>query len=115
MQPKTREDYLQSSRQNRIAGFIFLGGGAALLTAGFISSNNSTADSDELFDTGSLATGLIGIGAMLGSVPFFVISANHSAKAARMQAGIKWERGVRQPLDGKTYAYPALTVQYRIR
>lgn len=111
--PRTRENYLQQSKANKTAGIVFLGGGAALTVAGIISSNNST--SNDIIDVGPLVLTLVGIGGMLVSIPFFIISGNQSAKAAKMSAGIKWERGM-PPLHPKISGnpYPSVALRWRL-
>ena len=113
-QPETgssiRTDYLAKSRTNRTAGFIFLGGGAAMTVGGIIGTENS-----ESLDFGPATVALVGIGAMLASIPFFIIASSQSAKAARLSGGIKLEKKINLVTGTKNFAnYPALVFRFSL-
>ncbi|MEO6313589.1 MAG: hypothetical protein ABIU63_04470 [Chitinophagaceae bacterium] len=116
------DDYMQRSRRKQKAGIIFLTTGAAVAAGGTIllvtginrnnSNNNTVYDELSAGEVQAVAGGLItvvGIGAMCGSIPFFVGA--HRSRAKAMSVFLKTEKA---PLLFKSsfssQLYPALAI-----
>ena len=87
----TKEDYLQKSKNQHTAGWVLLGGGVTLSALGIIMISNSTASYFSFSDSYNYSNdksstagvlGIAGIGAMFGSIPFFISSSKNARKAA---------------------------------
>lgn len=75
--PRTKADYLQKSREQRIGGFILLGGGIIGIAA--VAPGNASFGT-----TGTVA--VLSTAAILGSIPLFLAAHRNKKKAARMSA-----------------------------
>ncbi len=109
----SKMDYLEKSKQQKTAGWILLGGGAALAVVGStvmyenfcIFCSNTMENS---FNAGT-ALAVIGSAAMIASVPMFISSRNNAEKAAFIAFK-------NQPLDIPRYSgkiprsYPAISL-----
>ncbi|QED37432.1 hypothetical protein FK178_06720 [Antarcticibacterium arcticum] len=91
----SKEDYLQKSKNQRTAGWVLLGAGAATATVGL-----RIASQEEWFwdDSGKFEQGmsifLVGATSSLLSIPFFISSGSNARKAARLS------------FDGQRYIVP---------
>lgn len=86
VQPYTKQDYLQKSKNQKTVGWVLLGGGTAIAITGIIvGSNAEPAEGIMETSTGEdigIALLVGGLAADLISVPFFIGSANNARKAA---------------------------------
>ena len=87
--PVVKTDYLAKSKNQKAAAWVLLGGGAALIGAGFLigDSKNSTFDDAA---TGAVLGG-IGVLSAIGSVPLFIASGKNKRKAMKATTFIKME------------------------
>lgn len=80
----TKDYYLSKSKSQKTIGWVMLGGGVAMATAGILIVNKN--DDDLLDNLGNTGAGMIleiaGIATALGSIPFFISSAKNIRKAA---------------------------------
>ena len=95
------DDYMQRSRRKQRAGIIFLSGGAALTAGGTaliidgVNRNKRNGNGYGELNTGeveAIVGGLItfiGVGAMCGSIPFFVGA--HRSRVKAMSVSLKTE------------------------
>jgi len=82
--PFSKEDYLQKSKKQKTAGWIFLAGGTALTVVGVIGFSSTYDDWD---DNSTDAYGYLMLGGpliALGSIPFFISSGSNARKAATL-------------------------------
>ena len=82
----TKQDYLHKSKSQRTAAWTTLGGGAALLTTGFLLAYGEP-------DAAS-AFAVIGLTSTLISIPLFIASSRNKRKAAKVSTSIKFEEDV---------------------
>ena len=89
---ETKEYYLNKSKNQKTAGYILAGGGAALIISGIIVGNgDNNNDPNELdfgpnFDAGLWLVGG-GLVSALASIPLFISSGNNARKAASIVFG----------------------------
>jgi hypothetical protein len=89
---ESKEFYLNKSKNQKTAGYILAGGGAALIISGIIVGNgDNNNDPNELdfgpnFDVGLWLLGG-GLVSALASIPFFISSGNNARKAATIVIG----------------------------
>lgn len=84
----SKQDYLQKSKNQKTAAWIFLAGGGALTTTGLaIGINNAadefvdafTGDKNNSFEIGAVMF-FTGAASMLGSIPLFIASSKNMKK-----------------------------------
>lgn len=84
----TKQDYLQKSKKQKTAAWIFLAGGGALATTGWVIGFNSaadefvdlfTGDKDNTYEIGAVMF-FTGAASMLGSIPLFIASSKNMKK-----------------------------------
>ncbi len=107
--------YLQKSRNQRTAGWIMVGGGAAMLVAGTVifSSNFDlfSSKNDDAASAGGVMM-LVGTGCCLGSIPLFISAAHNARKAAEIS--FKPQRFIiPQQNNFTTVAQPAVRITIR--
>ncbi len=84
----SKDYYFKKSKNQYTAGWVFLGGGVAMTTIGLILGSKHTTSYGTLgspnFDIvpTSAVLGIAGIGAIFGSIPFFISSSKNARKAA---------------------------------
>lgn len=81
-QSMSKQDYLDKSRRQKTTGFIMLGGGVVMATAGGILFNENFN-----LNGGGEAEGIMmvaGTLVALGSIPMFISAGNNARKAAQM-------------------------------
>jgi hypothetical protein len=78
----SKQDYLNKSKNQKTIGWVMLGGGVVLATAGFIAYGSQFDLSGR--GEGYAIAGAAGIGIALGSIPFFISSAKNARKAAEI-------------------------------
>ncbi|MCY7310735.1 MAG: hypothetical protein LH619_08150 [Chitinophagaceae bacterium] len=113
-----KTDYLKKSKAQKTAAWILLGGGSALMLAGFIIPQGEVTQ-ENLFwfdehknDNVKTTFVLSGTLAMLGSIPFFIASSKNKRKAEGMKVLLKAEKLTSfQNLSFKQISYPALSVR----
>ena len=118
VQKFTKTDYLKKSKAQKTAAWILLGGGSALMLAGFIIPQGEVTQ-ENLFwfdehknDNVKSACVLSGTLAMLGSIPFFIASSKNKRKAEGIAVLLKAEKLTSfQNLSFKQISYPALSVR----
>jgi hypothetical protein len=101
-----KSSLLQKSRGQKTAAWIFLGGGAALITTGFLVGESSNSFSDNKLESGAVLV-VVGGASALASIPFFISSTKNRKRAA---LAMKYENLLLQPLMKKQYA--ALSLNY---
>ncbi len=123
VQPFTSTDYLQKSKKQNTAGWIFLGGGFAVATAGIVVGVTGTAEEIAGIFTGeesnTLETGAVlcyvGTAAMLGSIPFFIAASRNKKKSKEIALSLKLEtRSMVYKSSIIQSGYPAITVKFRL-
>ncbi|MEP7373692.1 MAG: hypothetical protein ABI675_09915 [Chitinophagaceae bacterium] len=77
---KSNAYYRAASRENRIIGYIFLGGGIALIATGALSNNKDFGVGKSLFTIG-------GVVFCLASIPFFNSAARDKKKIVTIGLG----------------------------
>ena len=115
---ETKEYYLNKSKNQKTAGYVLAGAGAALVIAGIIVGNaGNDNDPNDLdfgpnFDAGLWLIGG-GIASGVASIPFFISSANNASKAATI--GISRQE-IRIPQGGRQVSVlqPALSLKIRL-
>jgi hypothetical protein len=99
---KNKEYYSAKSKKQKTTGWVMLGGGAALIGAGFLIGNRAESSFDDAA-TGGLLGG-VGVLLMLGSIPVFIASGKSKRKAASlslsnmMMPQIKYRSMVYKPM-----------------
>jgi len=120
-QSPTREDYLKKSKNQKIAGWIMLGGGVALVATAFILPEGESEGYQicatiicETHKNDGVRAGLAVVGtlSMLGSIPLFVVSGKNKKRANAVSASFKTENGsFVQGNSLKRINYPALSIK----
>ncbi len=88
-QSLTKQDYLAKSKRQKTAGWIMLGGGAALVGVGIAIGSSEELSFD---DAGTAAVlGGVGILSMIGSIPVFLAAGKNKRRANRMSGLIRME------------------------
>ena len=111
--PVVKTDYLAKSKNQKNAAWVLLGGGAALIGAGFLigDSKNSTFDDAA---TGAVLGG-IGVLSAIGSIPLFIASGKNKRKAMTSSVFIKMESLAcpqRQSFVQKSYPVFSVSVNF---
>lgn len=83
----SREDYLKKSKTQKTVGWILLGGGVTMITAGLLITDKQIDDDPWGYLSGDDAGGsvilaLAGIGSSLASIPFFIASGKNKRRGA---------------------------------
>ncbi len=86
---QVQQELLRKSKNQKILGFIALGGGVLAAGVGLILYEESGSLSGTFTGEGLLIGGGV---AMVASVPFFIASGNNKRKAISMSTAIKTER-----------------------
>lgn len=117
VQPYTKQDYLQKSKNRKTVGWVLFGGGTAMVVTGIIvASIAEPAEGVMLTSSGEdIGIALVagGLVADLISIPFFISSANNARKAANISFN-------KQPIlipgfhSFVAKAQPSVTVRIRI-
>ena len=120
---KPSTDYLKKSKKQKTAAWVLLGGGTLLATIG---AGIGVADATEVVLTGLFtgeeaqtssvgpALSLIGLTAMVGSIPLFVAARKNKKKATAASLSFKMENATQlSRLAFVKSQYPA--VSYKIR
>lgn len=116
----TGSDYLKKSKNQKKAGWIFLGSGFAVSAAGLIVSTIGvaeeftgifTGEESKKFETGAVVF-YIGVAAMLTSIPFFVTASKNKKRASGISASFKLDNRslVKQGVMMKS-TYPAISLK----
>lgn len=102
--PAVKTDYLTKSKNQKSAAWVLLGGGTALIGAGFLigDSKNSTFDDAA---TGAILGG-IGVLSAIGSIPLFIASGKNKRKALNMSANFR--------IENATNSYPAIALKINL-
>ena len=118
--PSVQTNYLKKSKKQKTAAWILLGGGAIVSTIGTVIASNNVVDEigslfDDTHDAG-YATGVslmgVGIAAMAGSIPLFIVSGKNRRKAIAASVSIDIKRNYRaESFTVKSSACPALTLK----
>jgi len=87
--PVIKTDYLVKSKNQKTAAWVLLGGGVALIGAGFLIGDSKNATFDDA-GTGVVLGG-IGFLSAVGSIPLFIASGKNKRKAMKASAFIKLE------------------------
>jgi hypothetical protein len=107
--PVVQTDYLLKSKNQKTAAWVLLGGGVALIGAGFLIGDSKNATFDDA-GTGVVLGG-IGFLSTIGSIPLFIASGKNKRKAMKATAFIKRETAPSfQKQFVKQNSYPAFSV-----
>ena len=111
--PSVKKDYLHRSKNQKTAGWILLGGGAALMGSGFVVGIAEVAS----FDDAATGAVLIGVGFLssLASIPLFIASGKNKKKAMNMTTTIKMEKAA--SIERQSFvqsSYPALAFKINL-
>src|SRR6478735_2464395 len=87
--PVVKTDYLVKSKNQKTAAWVLLGGGVALIGAGFLIGDSKNATFDDA-GTGVVLGG-IGFLSAVGSIPLFIASGKNKRKAMKTTTSIKME------------------------
>src|SRR6185436_14235236 len=87
--PFVKTDYLLKSKNQKTAAWVLLGGGVALIGAGFLIGDSKNATFDDA-GTGVVLGG-IGFLSTIGSIPLFIASGKNKRKAMKATTFIKME------------------------
>jgi len=108
-----KTDYLVKSKNQKTAAWVLLGGGVALIGAGFLigDSKNSTFDDAA---TGAVLGG-IGFLSTIGSIPLFIASGKNKRKAMKATTFIKMENSGRiQHQSFVQISYPSIALKIKL-
>ena len=111
--PVVQTDYLVKSKNQKTAAWVLLGGGVALISAGFLigDSKNSTFDDAA---TGAVLGG-IGFLSAIGSIPLFIASAKNKRKAMQATTFIKMENVRMIPNQSLVQtSYPSIALRIKL-
>ena len=87
--PVVQTDYLLKSKNQKTAAWVLLGGGVALIGAGFLIGDSKNATFDDA-GTGVVLGG-IGFLSTIGSIPLFIASGKNKRRAMKTTTSIKME------------------------
>ncbi|ALJ01052.1 hypothetical protein [Rufibacter tibetensis] len=102
---KTKAEYLELSKSQKVAGFIFLGGGMALLAY--------AAPGNVSFDTLPFVV-IGGAGLTLGSIPFFISAGKNRKRAMNAATSLELRRLSPSPSTGQSSAATFLTLHLKL-
>ena len=112
---ESKDYYLTKSKNQKTAGYILAGGGAALIISGLIVGNSdNNTDPNELdfgpnFDVGLWLVGG-GLASGAASIPFFISSGNNARKAATI--GVSHQKIKMPQWNGQvTFLQPAISLK----
>jgi len=111
--PVVQTDYLVKSKNQKTAAWVLLGGGVALIGAGFLigDSKNSTFDDAA---TGAVLGG-IGFLSAIGSIPLFIASGKNKRKAMQATTFIKMENVRTIPSQSLVQtSYPSIALRIKL-
>jgi hypothetical protein len=107
--PVIKTDYLAKSKNQKTAAWVLLGGGTALIGAGFLIGDNKNSTFDDAA-TGALLAG-VGVLSAIGSIPLFIASGKNKRKAMKGSTFIKMESILLLQKPSFTQnSYPAFSV-----
>jgi len=109
--PVVKTDYLAKSKNQKTAAWVLLGGGTALIGAGFLIGDSKNSSFDDAA-TGAVLGG-IGVLSAIGSIPLFIASGKNKKKALNMSTNIKMEKTIiieRQSFVQNSYPAIALKI-----
>jgi hypothetical protein len=118
-----KEHYLKLSKSQKTGGWILLGGGTALVSAGIgIGFGQAVTQIGNIFSTEPQKTSnsgevlfYTGLAAMAGSIPFFIASSKNRKKANALSASFKMES--RSTVQQRTIVpapYPAVSIKFSL-
>jgi len=111
--PSIKADYLVKSKNQKTAAWVLLGGGVALMGAGYLIGDSKNASFDDA-GTGVVLGG-IGFLSTIGSIPLFIASGKNKRKAMKATAFIKMEDGKRTHNQSFVQtSYPAITLKIKL-
>jgi hypothetical protein len=108
-----KPDYMIKSKNQKTAAWVLLGGGVALIGAGFLigDSKNSTFDDAA---TGALLGG-IGFLSTIGSIPLFIASGKNKRRAMKANTFIKIENArMFQYRSFVQTSYPSIALKIKL-
>lgn len=112
-QKMTKEDYLMKSKRQKTAGWVLLGGGAALILAGDLIGNSNEASFGDA-GTGIIMAGL-GVISMIVSIPVFLAATKNKRRGNNMTASLNFLNGRGLRIQGLNHKYyPALSVRIKL-
>lgn len=108
-----KADYLQKSKQQKKLGWVLLVGG---LTSTLLGTGAAVGSLMDATSNGSVAADILvtaGVGAMLASIPVFIIAGKNRKKAASLSIGTQ-SYMYPQYKDFTVKAQPAVTFKVRL-
>ncbi len=116
--PFSKDQYMEISRRQSTTGWILLGTGVALGTAGYFLFRDNYpvfSESNSGADAGAWML-IAGTASVLTSGGFFIASGVNKERAREMTWNIKMERGAPIVLQGSGPGYyPALSIKMKLR
>ncbi len=107
--PVVKTDYLVKSKNQKTAAWVLLGGGVALMGAGYLIGDSKNATFDDA-GTGVVLGG-IGFLSAVGSIPLFIASGKNKRKAMKATTFIKLETAPSfQKQSFNQTSYPAFSL-----
>ena len=116
-------DYLQKSKNQKTAAWIFLSTGVAIFAGGLIAHYNHVNNTDDIEDFVvsaygyDEATAVAGLGLIIagGSIPFFIVSSKNKKKAHAATFSFNMEKArVLQGTAFNNQPFPALGVKIHL-
>ncbi len=104
----SKDYYLQKSKTQKTIGWVLLGAGTATLVGGLIKASGTSNDLGDIGD--GVVPALIGLGADLASIPFFISSGKNKRRAASVAFNAQPAPLVQQK-GWYANAYPAISLK----
>jgi hypothetical protein len=77
-QPRTKQDYLKKSKDQKTAAWVLLGGGTVMIGTGFLIGARKESSFDDAA-TGAIIA-VVGVFSAIGSIPLFIASGRNKRK-----------------------------------
>jgi hypothetical protein len=107
----TKNDYLQKSKHQKTAAWLFMGGGLGLTIGGLC--DNSSDNFNKGDNTGKMVAIIAGVAAISVGTTFFITSANNKKKAESLS--FRMERAPLMQQGNFVYrSYPALSFRLNL-
>jgi len=113
---KISDDLFSKSKKQKTIGQVMLIGGVAAFSIGFVTFMRNGLGGNEDGALVGVNVTAIGILSMVGSIPFFVVSAKNKRLAHDASVGFRFEKnmnGTNGMMQAKVY--PAIGIQYTIK
>ncbi|HEY6062929.1 MAG TPA: hypothetical protein VIV35_04940 [Chitinophagaceae bacterium] len=109
--PLTKQDYLQKSKNQKTAAWLFLGGGMVITGLGIKDADPNAGKSEDSRKTVAIVTGLAAISV---SITLFILSSENKKKAGALS--FKMEKSpLIQQRNFVYHSYPALSLSIALK